>query len=102
MGTNYYVPDLNDPDAGSNDPLHIGKSSMGWVFTFHEVTVGEAILDSTRAWYKFLARASIVDEYGRTVDRDDLFALIDAKRPGRHGDGRLDDEGQEFVKGEFC
>ena len=104
MGTNYYVDGVGpDPDSGEAR-LHIGKASAGWRFLFHEVTYGDRVLDSARAWYKFLYGREIVDEYGECVTREDLFAWIDRRAlgysQGRRGEGP--GETADFARGEFC
>jgi len=104
MGTNYYVSTVDDPDE--DGPLHIGKSSVGWRFTFHECVVGEAVLNSTGAWRRFLAMidtapgSPIEDEYGRSISVMELFDLIERKKDGLY-DGRPD-EVAHFHQGEFC
>lgn len=48
MGTNYYVVP-NRPSVET--PIHIGKSSIGWMFLFHDVD--EPYGDIPVVWHSF-------------------------------------------------
>ena len=102
MGTNYdwvHPPCPTCERAPSN--IHIGKSSMGWSFTWHKTDT----LKSCQDWFAFMEKGhgKIVDEYGRDVSLDDFKALVERKR-GEHKEStdRTDDDGCRFVDGEFC
>lgn len=56
MGTNYYAV-MKKPTIA--DPIHIGKSSIGWKFLFHSIPgyfnyVSGESLDTYGKWVKFL------------------------------------------------
>lgn len=70
MGTNYY---LHRPDE---DPLHIGKSSVGWCFSLH--VIPEKGINDLQDWVDLWQApgARIEDEYGRDVPPDKMFWKI--------------------------
>jgi len=80
MGTNYYAHDVSNtcPTCHHNPakPLHIGKSSGGWVFALH--TIPEDNLTSLDDWVSYLRSDSITikDEYGDHVALDALLEVI--------------------------
>jgi hypothetical protein len=84
MGTNYYVKENHCECCGRYDtPLHIGKSSWGWSFSFHGYR--ELGLISWRAWkfYLFSTNATIVDEYGQDMPYAEFVEMIETvKAPG--------------------
>ncbi len=86
MGTNYYWSTNKKPcpTCGHNksETIHIGKASAGWQFNFH----GEAILNSYKGWFNFMARnpdGYITDEYGRRFDLSRFKAVVAGSRGGR-------------------
>jgi hypothetical protein len=104
MGTNYYVePPPCCPTCGHRaDIVHIGKSSMGWRFTFRGYP--EQGLTSAKAWFAYLEGKRINDEYDRPVTLDEFKALVERKK----SDGvyyserkQLDDEGNPIAFYEF-
>lgn len=83
MGTNYYVgEEAACPTCGhvTSEPLHIGKSSVGWEFLF--APYPELGLTSWKAWRAYLETREIRDEYGGVVPLEELERLIEAKRGG--------------------
>lgn len=86
MGTNYYVEMPNLAER-----IHVGKSSGGWVFSFHaaEGPDGPMIrtVDDWRATIGLLVSRGpgrLVDEYSDEVDAPDLFRKVAAKLVGGH------------------
>ena len=88
MGTNYYVVP-NRPSIAK--PIHIGKSSMGWMFLFHDVN--EPYRDVPIVWHSYeevknwLQKYTvdtdeyvILDEYDRVVSFDELINRIQEKQ----------------------
>ena len=88
MGTNYYVVP-NRPSVET--PIHIGKSSMGWMFLFHDVN--EPYGDVPIVWHSYeevknwLQKYTvdtdeyvILDEYDRVVSLDELINRIQEKQ----------------------
>ncbi len=69
MGTNYYLKTAAPcPTCGhEQEPLHIGKSSGGWVFSLH--VDPDAGLCDLPDWESRWAKpgATITDEYGETI-----------------------------------
>jgi hypothetical protein len=129
MGTNYYHIKDKCPHCGRHDePLHIGKSSGGWTFSFH----GTEQIRSYKDWLSQLSIGTIQDEYGDEISLEEFKKFVESKRgepwnhardvgvPGsaysvamkekygdscesRRPDGMewLDDEGNSFSYGEF-
>lgn len=115
MGTNYYVVP-NRPSIG--EPIHIGKSSMGWMFLFQdanepyrEVPVVWHTYEEVKDWlYKYTVKSQIyiiLDEYDEIVDFDEFIDLIERKQE------RFKDNpdnftycrnvgGYRFMEGDFC
>lgn len=83
MGTNYYVVKNLCKCCGRKDEEHIGKSSIGWTFTFQ----GNESVRNFDQWLANIKSAILIqDEYGKDIVLDDLLALIEAKRgaPNNH------------------
>ena len=88
MGTNYYaVP--NRPST--REPIHIGKSSCGWMFLFHghnerwyDPPVVWNTYEEVKEWLKKNVVESkeyvIMNEYDEIVPFESLFELIDRKQ----------------------
>lgn len=68
MGTNYYVVP-NRPSVA--EPIHIGKSSMGWMFLFHDVN--EPYRDVPIVWHSYEEVKNWLQRY--TVDTDKYVIL---------------------------
>lgn len=113
MGTNYYLRYNICPYCGSHNTLHIGKSSIGWQFTFQyinesidpkgfcpkELLMGSNYfnleIDSFEKWQKVIQKyvveyetAKIFDENDKEVSPKELFKLIESKvlEPNNHCD----------------
>jgi hypothetical protein len=77
MGTNYYLHETVCSTCGRGpEPLHIGKSSMGWVFAL-QIYPEEGINDLPD-WVERWKRpgVEIHDEYGKLVLPDVMFNII--------------------------
>lgn len=79
MGTNYYLGSDGDVCAacGHEKPrLHIGKSSMGWVFSLH--VIPEEGLNSLDDWKARWSKpgSKIVNEYGEAVTAEEMLSII--------------------------
>lgn len=68
MGTNYYVVP-NRPSI--EEPIHIGKSSMGWMFLFHDVD--EPYREVPVVWHSYDEVKDWLQRY--TVDTDEYVIL---------------------------
>lgn len=115
MGTNYYVVP-NRPSIA--EPIHIGKSSMGWMFLFHDVD--EPYRDVPIVWhsykevkdwlYKYTVKRDtyvIMNEYDAIIDYNDFIELVEHKQ--KYYKNNPDNfiycrnvNGYRFEEGEFC
>lgn len=88
MGTNYYVV-KNGPSV--REPIHIGKSSAGWLFNFqaqndkwNEPPVIWNTFDQVKAWLKANTVDStdfvIIDEYDKIIPFDEFVELVEEKQ----------------------
>ena len=88
MGTNYYAV-RNRPSVES--PIHIGKSSVGWLFNFQaqndtwrEPPVVWNTINQVRAWVnEYVVERKeyvIMNEYDEIVPPDELFEMIENKQ----------------------
>nr|DAL37337.1 MAG TPA_asm: hypothetical protein [Caudoviricetes sp.] len=88
MGTNYYAV-MKKPTIA--DPIHIGKSSIGWKFLFHTVPgyinyINGEPLNSYNRWISFLKEYTdndtivIMNEYDEEVSLSDLIELVQRKQ----------------------
>lgn len=118
MGTNYYID--TPPSCGGKcdrhchgEEVHLGKSSMGWSFTFKGYpdpeNAPEAVtwpVTDYESWLKLLDLGPVRDEYHAPVSRDELLTKIQQKRGGRHHDPHAgafrDADGNDFTSWEFC
>lgn len=117
MGNNYYAV-RSRPTV--REPIHIGKSSYGWLFLFHEVY--EPDLEPPVVWRNYaevkdwLKRYTvdsneyvIMDEYDCIISYDDFFAMVDEKQkdefnlsnPDNFRDGVYNRGGYRFDPKEF-
>lgn len=93
MGTNYYWhPKPRCPTCNRCDePVHIGKSSMGWTFSLHVgqwVDLGdeEIRISGLDDWKRLFAvpGSFIEDEYKEVVSADEMLETI-TERKAREG-----------------
>ena len=83
MGTNYYLKqECNAPCEHCDlQPLHIGKSSGGWVFSLHvypTVEDGQKCIDDLDDWIELFTKnpTGIYDEYDRPVTVLEMMHII--------------------------
>lgn len=89
MGTNYYVAkDHCECCDRYDEEYHIGKSSMGWAFTFQGYPAVR--LTSWKQWKEFLKGQMIKDEYGDTMPYEEFVEMIETYKSPHHiyPDGR--------------
>lgn len=115
MGTNYYVVP-NRPSIA--EPIHIGKSSMGWMFLFQDVCepyrnvpVIWHSYDEVEDWLHQNTVDSndyvIINEYDEIIPFDDFIELVARKQeqfkdnPDNFTHCR-NVNGYRFEEGEFC
>jgi len=88
MGMNYYwYKNKPCPACGRNDePLHVGKSSAGWVFSLH--IVPEENINDFEDWLKkFDIKGSYIEnEDGEKKTREEMIDTITKRK---HPDGLL-------------
>lgn len=111
MSTNYFLNQKPCEHCGrSDDRIHIGKSSGGWVFAWRGYHPGEEVppLSSPSQWEDYLKAqlangGAIVDEYGTRWGLEQLLDLVRAKREGGRQDTQwaTQVEGDDFVFQEF-
>jgi len=88
MGTNYYHRTNICAACGRYDEHHIGKSSIGWTFSFHgerepepELNPLGGVVQSWQDWQLRLhAAGTIFNEYGQQINIEEFEKLIEAKK----------------------
>ena len=77
MGTNFYLHSDECETCGrSAEPLHIGKSSIGWCFLLH---VDEEVgIDNLADWCQIIGKKGswIKDEYGDSISAGKMLEII--------------------------
>lgn len=89
MGTNYRTPpQCSSPCSHCSDEgLHIGKNSWGWVFGFQAYP--ELGLVSWQAWREHIAKLNhVIDEYGVHMPTTEFIELVERTREP-YGPNRL-------------
>ena len=92
MGTNYYSVrrgfDYESAESlwdlrGTEDCIHIGKSSMGWCFSLH--VVPELGINNLDDWIRMFIEPDrfIIDEYGSKIQYTEMLSIITARRRER-------------------
>lgn len=92
MGTNYYAVKSRPTTSA---PIHIGKSSAGWLFCFHAVNdswsdppVVWNTYEQVRDWlHKYTVENSlyvILNEYDEEISFDEFFAMVESKQNDEH------------------
>ena len=107
MGTNYYARTNACRLCGiSKEEIHIGKSSVGWTFTFHAIDE----IRSYKDWLNFLddEHIKIFNEYDKEISLVNFKKLVESKKQEKnnhakqyHKNSFLDNEGNSMSKGEF-
>ena len=88
MGTNYYAV-RNRPTI--EEPIHIGKSSLGWKFLFQAQNNNwnnppviwntyEQVCDWLKKYTVETAEYVIIDEYDKTITYDKFLELVKNKQ----------------------
>lgn len=119
MGTNYYAHFNPCPCCGRGDePIHVGKSSSGWAFSFrayNNVWIGpdkeQMTIKTAAAWRELLSRpdVTLLDEYGNKQDVELFWKGVDIKQTNGlfHADKHpsdmnyKDSDGYDFSEYEF-
>lgn len=117
MGTNYYAV-KNRPTTA--EPIHIGKSSIGWLFLFHtqndkwnDPPVVWNTFDQVKEWlYENTVKNNtyvIINEYDEVIEYDEFIELVESKQSDEHCLNNKDNfvysknvNGYRFSDEEFC
>lgn len=92
MGTNYFLElDVCECCGHSKKrkaPLHIGKNSCGWRFSFQIADPKESWNDyphSVQGWRELIAKDEnlIYDEYGDPWDKDAFWEMVESTLQGK-------------------
>lgn len=117
MGTNYYAVRKRPT---TDTPIHIGKSSSGWLFLFQ--TQNDQWNDPPVVWNTFnqvkewLHKNTveensyvIINEYDEVISYDDFVEMVEAKQKDEHCLSNEDNfvysknvDGYRFSDDEFC
>ena len=117
MGTNYYAVRKRPTVA---DPIHIGKSSAGWLFGFQ--THNESWIDPPVIWNTYgqvkdwLRKHTgedgefvILNEYDEEITCDEFIRIVDEKQTNKDNLSNPDNftnarnvDGYRFIDGDFC
>ena len=118
MGMNYYLELDKCPTCGhAKERIHIGKSSMGWSFSFHGIRDpwSDYQVRSYQDWLELFSRGQIFNEDDEKIEIKDFKDMIERKKDGKkhmiecqithpehaRKDCWLDEEGNSFSEGEF-
>ena len=100
MGTNYYT-------QLKYDKIHLGKSSLGWQFSF-QYNDGK-YYKNVPEMKKWLKDKDIYDEYNEKISYKDFWEMVKNKMSGiNHHNACSDDinsfniKGYNFANGKFC
>ena len=117
MGTNYYAV-RNRPSI--EEPIHIGKSSIGWLFCFQtqnnqwsDIPVVWNTFEQVKDWLKKYTVDQkdyvIINEYDEIVSYSDFIELVNQKQADEHCRANPENfkysrnvNGYRFSDGEFC
>lgn len=83
MGTNYYAQGkVECEQCGSKhtcrEAIHLGKSSMGWKFTF--AWNGGQYYKSVPEMQEWLKTKTCWDEYGKQITVEEFWQMVEAKK----------------------
>lgn len=98
MGTNYYWVEKKCKSCGHYEHReHIGKSSYGWTFSFHETFDCKSWKD----WQLLLnsGKGDIFDEYGDFVSFSDFKRIVENRS---HPNGELKNHARCYPDRSFC
>ena len=106
MGTNYYAV-KKKPTI--REPLHIGKSSIGWKFLFHEVNKYNSFdwdleIHTFEQWKEFLKNNNeivILNEYDEEVSVIEFLDLVEKKQKEKNDEYSKNVNGYRFTDRDF-
>jgi hypothetical protein len=97
----------------SFEPIHIGKSSFDWTFSFQKTSYYSSYKELLEFHDKWKDKIKIIDEYDRRVSIEHFKALVEAKKNEQHSQtlyminnyssdtDYLDCEGYDFNERDF-
>lgn len=118
MGTNYYAVKRK---PSISEPIHIGKSSVGWLFCFQyqnrneygEIPCVWRTYNQVKDWLKKYTTGEdspyvIINEYDEIISYDDFIDLVDTKQKDERNKKNPDNfehcdnvDGYRFVERDF-
>lgn len=94
MGTNYYTITKTCPTCGNKpDGIHLGKSSVGWQFSFQYN--GGQYYKSVSEMKEWLKNKQIETEYGEIVSQEVFWKMVESKQ------NRKNQNHAEYAKREY-
>lgn len=111
MGTNYYAHKVDPTPRESERVVHIGKSSSGWLFLFHDCEFFHTY-PQVRRWLRehisLKKEYVLMNEYGEIVDVEVFIMLVQNKQNDRLCKNNPDNfkyckniDGYRFQDGDF-
>ena len=101
MGTNYYI-DINKCEScGRKDQIHLGKSSMGWQFTFQYN--GGKYYKNVDEMKEFLNDKQIYCEYNGEISNKEFWEMVKTKQipdNKNHAEYMISGEAEYYPPGE--
>lgn len=105
MGTNYYAV-KKQPTVFDDGCIHIGKSSAGWRFLFHDCEWFHTFPQVKKFLEDNADDYVILDEYDEQHGIDDFLNIVAEQQKTRNKDdfayGVKNIDGYRFCEGEFC
>jgi hypothetical protein len=104
MGTNYYLRPKGACATQCSNWPHLGKSSVGWDFSFRAYPDADPPVTGFASWKRQLEQGEVYDEYGRLQDTTEFLAFVESKRGGLselHRSDYHDEAGNRFTPEEF-
>lgn len=106
MGTNYYLSTNYCFHCKRGDEIHLGKSSVGWVFLLKHNPEHYKSWEDMKGWLlRSQLQGIIRDEYGEEVELKDFIEIVEYKQKmisNKKPSERIEDsEKYCFILGEF-
>ncbi len=106
MGTNYYAVKKKPTIS---EPLHIGKSSVGWKFLFHEINKYNSFdcdleIHTFEQWKNFLENNDeivILNEYDEEISVKEFLNLVKEKQKEKRDGYSKNVNGYRFTDIDF-
>ena len=110
MGTNYYVKTDRCKSCGHKEEgVHLGKSSIGWIFSFQ--LNGGIFYKNIEEMKQWLIGKEIEDEYDKTISHTEFWEMVEAKQLQESNKSHANQtdcrhsteiDGYSFTDCEFC